>query len=53
MWAFHPLDDSFQIVLVVSCIVYGTSIIMTHDNSMHTIHTIRRNTVEKLSIIVN
>jgi hypothetical protein len=26
--------------LLVSCIVYGTSIIMTHVNSMHTIHTI-------------
>ena len=30
---------SFELLLV-SCIVYGNSIIMVHVNSMHTIHTI-------------
>ena len=34
-----PSLSSFEL-LAVSCIVYYTSIIMRHVNSMHTIHTV-------------
>ena len=35
-----PLSLIFFELLVASCMIYEVSVIMIHDNSMHTLHTI-------------